>query len=360
VFCTGGGGGWSMIYFDVTKASEAGHRSGLLRVSSRLRAELGAATVPVVWDNGGFKAGDVPVAWAGGDWLLTPELFSEEERPGLRAFLDRPPCRTAALFHDAIPLRMPQVTWPQSVARHPDYMKLLARFDRVWAVSQASADELAGWWRWAGVHPRAVVERLSLGADFLGVPRLTVDPGSEQRRGVLCVGILEPRKNQDFLLDACDRLWSEGLSFDLHLVGRVNPHFGERVLGKVRRLQCQREGLRHYPAASDQKVAELYRTVRVAAFPTLAEGCGLPVLEALWMGVPCLCSDLESIRENAAYGGCGLLPTNDIDAWCGALRRVLAEDNPWLELARAARGRPLTRWTDTAAHLAGELAVDAV
>ena len=47
---------------------------------------------------------------------------------------------------------------PQSVARHPGYLKFLARFDRVWAVSAASREELLGFWRWQGVTPRSTIE----------------------------------------------------------------------------------------------------------------------------------------------------------------------------------------------------------
>ncbi|MCX6956078.1 MAG: hypothetical protein NTV51_28415, partial [Verrucomicrobia bacterium] len=125
-----------MIFFDVTKAGGAGHRSGLMRVSARLADGLRDVATEVrwgAWDRA--KAGP-------DDWFLTGELFSEEERPGFTEFLARPPCQLAAIFHDAIPLKHPHITWPQSVARHPGYLKLLARFDRVWAVSEASRDEL--------------------------------------------------------------------------------------------------------------------------------------------------------------------------------------------------------------------------
>ena len=117
-----------MIYFDVTKAGTAGHRSGLMRVSARLADGLGTAATEVRWP--AWKRAVKP-----DDWFFTGELFSEEERPGFSDFLAARPCRLAAIFHDAIPLKHPHITWPQSVARHPGYMKLLARFDRVWAVS---------------------------------------------------------------------------------------------------------------------------------------------------------------------------------------------------------------------------------
>src|SRR5688572_2243033 len=120
-----------MIFFDVTKTASARQRSGLVRVSERLRGALGDAAAPIAWTEWQRHA-------KRGDWFLTPELFSEEERPGFSELLETRPCRIAAIFHDAIPLQHPHITWPQSVARHPSYLTLLARFDLVWAVSEAS------------------------------------------------------------------------------------------------------------------------------------------------------------------------------------------------------------------------------
>src|SRR4051812_36031940 len=207
-----------MIFFDVTKAGSAGHRSGLMRVSARLADGLKDVAKEVRWgdwDRKGVRADD---------WFLTGELFSEEERPGLTAFLEQPPCRLAAIFHDAIPLKHPHITWPQSVARHPEYMKMLASFDRVFAVSEASRRELTAFWKWQGVAVRATVETLTLGADFTADSQRTdaAQSGSPLPPGatpsVLSVGIIEPRKNQEFLLEVCEALWNERLTFDLHLV----------------------------------------------------------------------------------------------------------------------------------------------
>ena len=69
-----------MIYFDVTKAGGAGHRSGLMRVSARLADGLRGVATEVrwpTWDRATLRADD---------WFFTGELFSEEERPGLRPF----------------------------------------------------------------------------------------------------------------------------------------------------------------------------------------------------------------------------------------------------------------------------------
>jgi len=329
-----------MIWFDITKTGSVRHRSGLARMSERLREELGASASALTW----MKARERATA---GDWFVTSEQFSEDERPGFGEFVRSRRCRTAAIFADAIPLKFPHITWPQSVARHPSYLKLLAEFERVWAISAASRDELVGYWRWLGLERMPVVEVLPLGADFDGTPRI-VDRARSAGRALLCVGILEPRKNQMFLLDVCEELWSAGLDFELHVVGRVNPHFGRPIVARIKALRKKFPGLRYHEAAGDAELARLYARARATVCPTIAEGCGLPLLESLWRGVPCVCSDLPVLRENADGGGCLAVALNDHAAWREALRGVLTDDARHARLVAEATSRPLPTWSETA------------
>jgi glycosyltransferase involved in cell wall biosynthesis len=335
-----------MIFFDVTKAGRTGHRSGLMRVSVRLEQELGAAATEVRWP-------DWNRAVARDDWFLTAELFSEEERPGFSEFIRQRACHLAAIFHDAIPLRHPHVTWPQSVARHPGYMKLLAGFDRVWAVSEASRRDLLEFWRWQGVSRPPPVDVLALGADFNGLARVATRTLPAGTPRLLCVGIFEPRKNQAFLLQVATELWDEGLEFELHLAGRVNPHFGPPIVARIKELRRRYPGLHYHETPDDAALAALYAAARASVFPTLAEGCGLPLLESLWMGVPCVCSDLPVLRENADGGGCLAAAPNDLAAWREALREVLTDAALAVRLQNEATTRALPTWRETAETLAG-------
>jgi glycosyltransferase involved in cell wall biosynthesis len=345
-----------MIYYDTTKMGPARHRSGLMRLTSRLMEELGSAVTPVTWDGRrrAFLAGEKRevVTFAATDWLLTVEMFSEAERPGFTAFVTNPPCRLAAMFHDAIPVKFPHITWPQSVQRHPEYMKLLAGFERTWAISETTRRDFTGFWRWQGVTPRAQVEVIELGADFDGGNRVQRDPLiTKDRPSLLCVGIVEPRKNQLFLLEVADALWRDGVDFELHVVGRVNPHFGRPVAARMQALQKREPRFRFHPAAGDRELGRLYANARAVAFPTIAEGCGLPLLEALWRGVPCVCSDLPVLRENADGGGCLVAGVNDPVDWQAKLRVVLTEAAESRRLQTEAMARPLPRWANTAQTL---------
>jgi glycosyltransferase involved in cell wall biosynthesis len=287
-------------------------------------------------------------------WFITTEVFSPDERPGFAEFVAAKRTRCAALFHDAIPLKHPAITWPQSVARHAGYMKMLAGFDRVWAVSEASRQELLGFWRWQGVATMPAVDVVSLGADFSGAPRATT-ASAKSSRSLLCLGIIEPRKNQSYLLDVAVDLWREGLPFDLHFIGRVNPHFGGPIVGRIKSLRREFAGLHFHAAASDAEVTTLYDSARASVCPTIAEGCGLPLLESLWSGVPCVCSDLAALRENADGGGCVVVGMNDRGAWTRALRNVLTDDLAHAALVRSATTRALPTWAGTAAAIIGTL-----
>jgi glycosyltransferase involved in cell wall biosynthesis len=243
-------------------------------------------------------------------------------------------------------------------------MKLLSQFDRIWAVSEWSRNDLRGFWQWQGIEQPPPVEVLALGADFNAAPRATPasdgagSTASSQLRPprLLCVGILEPRKNQEFLLDVCAELWSEGFVFELHLVGRVNPHFGAPTLARIKALRRSHRTLLHFhDAASDRDLVRLYAGARASVFPTLAEGCGLPLLESLWMGVPCVCSDLPVLAENAGGGGCLAVPLNDREAWKQSLRRVLTDDTLHRQLAAEAMSRPLPTWSEAARAVAAAL-----
>jgi hypothetical protein len=351
-----------VIYFDVTKAGRSGHRSGLNRVSERLRAELGdAAQTGIVGHVG-------PVGRKAGDWFLTAEIFGAEERPGVGDFLRAKPCRLAAIFHDAIPLRHPQITWPRSVARHPGYMKNLARFDRVWAVSAASREDLLGYWRWLGVEAPPV-DVLAHGADFDGTPRVTASAASALRPSPPVSDSLIPYPSFPPLHRDRRAAQEPGLS-PRRLRGalargtrlRAAPRgpgesaFRRADRGKIKRWRREFPGLHYHAAAGDAAVAALYAQTRATVFPTIAEGCGLPLLESLWKGVPCVCSDLPVLTRKRRWRrlriGAGQRPRRLERTRCAGCSRTTR----WhARLVREATTRPLPTWSEAAQTLRAAL-----
>jgi glycosyltransferase involved in cell wall biosynthesis len=129
---------------------------------------------------------------------------------------------------------------------------------------------------------------------------------------VLAVGTIEPRKNYGVLLRAWQDLISRGMRIPLRIVGR--PGWGD-----LEAISPDLEELVQFTGAvSDVELAALYATCRLFVMPSIYEGFGLPVVEAMLRGACCVVSDLPVFRE---IGG-GLLryiSPRDPLAWAAAI-----------------------------------------
>ena len=342
------------LYFDVTLAGRNRHYSGLQRVSvqlrSALRNKIGDELVPVRWNArvSGFLHGDTraPVALSRKDHFISPEVFSPQERPGFIRGLEESGCVNAIIFHDAIPLKWPEITWPKSVARHPFYMKALARFQHIFAVSQSSAGELGQYLEWLGIATPPPVSVIPLGADFADLKARNWRHSPAQIPFILSVGILEPRKNQSLTLALAKRLWDGGLEFELHFCGRVNPRFGKPVVGEIKRAQRMGYSVFHHSRQSDDLLLNAYGKAHFSVFNSKAEGFGLPLLESLWLGIPCLCSDLPTHLSMAEGGGCRVVSGREemVAIW----RSWLCQKAELAAVTREAEQRTVPLWADAA------------
>jgi glycosyltransferase involved in cell wall biosynthesis len=114
----------------------------------------------------------------------------------------------------------------------------------------------------------------------------------ERQRAVACVAAVRPHKNQELLVRAV-----VGLPDDVVIVlaGHQEPYV-EGLRALARELEVEGR-LRFTGYLPDAEVERLWLMAACAAFPTRAEGFGLPVLEAMARGVPVACSDIPVLRE---------------------------------------------------------------
>jgi glycosyltransferase involved in cell wall biosynthesis len=116
--------------------------------------------------------------------------------------------------------------------------------------------------------------------------------GLEGAQVVLCVGAKRPHKNQEILLRALPHLPED---VALVLVGHPEAYDAElRSLAADLGVSGRARFLDYLP---DSELEGLWRMTSCAAFPTLGEGFGLPVLEAMQRGVSVACSDIPVLRE---------------------------------------------------------------
>lgn len=282
--------------------------------------------------------------------LLVPEVFSPAVAAALPALFAAASGPRVAVFHDAIALKYPELTPVKTVARFPAYLRELLAFDGIAAVSSDSRDSLCDYWRWLGVTAAPPVRAIPLGTDGPRHPPGDTS-GSAGAPVVLSVGSIEGRKNHLALLEACEVLWKRGLRFELRLVGLAHPQTGRAALERLQALQAAGRPLRYVGPLGDAAVDAAYAACAFTVYPSLVEGFGLPVVESLAHGKPCICSARGALGESACGGGCVALDSVDSAGLAAAMARLLATPGEVAALAAAARARQFRPWAEYAAEL---------
>ena len=201
------------------------------------------------------------------------------------------------------------------------------------AISQATADELIS--RFPKAGGRTVVAPLGIAPALSG----SLDPAEAEELPtagfVLAVGTLEPRKNLPRLVSAYAQLDRELQErHPLVVVGALGWETGE-TLDALRSLGTRCEMLGY---VSDAALAELYRRCAVFCYPSLGEGFGLPVLEAMAAGAAVLTSNVSSLPEVGGEAVDYVDPHRTAAIESG-LRRILSDEGHRSELALAGRAR---------------------
>ncbi|MGH7231238.1 MAG: glycosyltransferase family 4 protein [Nitrospiraceae bacterium] len=152
-------------------------------------------------------------------------------------------------------------------------------------------------------------------------PALAGSPKTSAARPyVLCVAGADPTKNLEVLIDAFARLPSAvRAAHDLVLTGDFRRRADLRA--RVAQSGIQAQSI-FTGVVSDERLIELYRAAAVFVFPSLYEGFGLPVLEAMACGCPVISSDASSLPEVAGEAAV-LVDPRDVGGLASAMERVL-------------------------------------
>lgn len=183
---------------------------------------------------------------------------------------------------------------------------------------------------------RVTVAPLGSAARFHPRPYSSLEPtlsglGLAAGRYLICVGTLEPRKNLDLALRA-HALLPESLRLKLPLVIVGMPGWRTEQLGGSLKTALARGQVKVLGYQSDTVLAELLAGARALLFPSLYEGFGLPVLEAMASGVPVVLTRTSSLPEVAAEAGV-YVDAQDPQEMSIAIQR-LVEDEPFWQRCR--------------------------
>ena len=227
--------------------------------------------------------------------------------------------------HDVIPLEHPDLSPIDPDALRGQLRAIAAVTDRIVTVSEAAR--------------RAILSAMAFPADAVvdcggAVVDLDREPGPLPQglvaRGyLLCCGVVERRKNLDRLVEA----WT--------LAGRPMPLViagPDGADGAALRARLAVQGALMLPFQPRPVLMQLIADARALVFPSLVEGFGLPVAEAMALGTPVVTADRGALAETAG-GAASAVDTTDTAAWARAIARIVRDDAFAAALAVAGRRR---------------------
>lgn len=244
-------------------------------------------------------------------------------------------CASVVTFHDMTFFLYPELhTLPKRIYFPLAIKSSARRADFVISVSESTRQDAI---RLLNLSPDRVIT-IPHGVDPLFRPIDDLD--SETRvsskyqlpdKFILYVGLIEPRKNLPALISAYKKLVDEGTGHSLVLGGRFGWMFDE-VLKQIEKLNLTDNViLPGYFAQEDLPM--VYNLSDLFVYPTLYEGFGLPVLEAMACGIPVITTDISSIPEIVEEAGL-LVPPDEVEPLFQGMKKVLSDEDLRIELAR--------------------------
>jgi glycosyltransferase involved in cell wall biosynthesis len=269
---------------------------------------------------GGRSLGIGPRVDVRGRTLVLPEITSSRAHAqALEDLTLAADTRLRAFLHDVLPWSHPEWFPPDPRHHFEDYLRVLRHAERIAVASR---------------HSEAEAKRAlsSCPAEFGRFPlpaAIRATRGRPTEPLFLMVGSLEPRKNHRRVIEAALALRAAGLPSTLVFVGQTG--WGDRGLREAV-VRARRAGLRlvERRTATDDELHAWYQRATALVYPSLEEGYGLPVVEALASGTPVITSDRPALDEFEVFGGVVLVDPCDTEAIAAAMRR-LADPVAWGE-----------------------------
>ncbi len=219
--------------------------------------------------------------------------------------------KVITMVHDLIPIRFPETCVENLHDVFEDWLqKALQESDEIVCVSRSTADDLIRYiYEDVGYisHPLDIAVNHN-GAD-IQIASVEGDIHTEVQNLVndlesplfLMVGTLEPRKGHAFVLDAFEYLWRQDFDYKLCIIGRIGWNI-EKTEKRIRNHPELWKRIFFFENASDAELNLCYSKATALITASIAEGFGLPIVEAALHGVPAIANDIPVFREIGGEG----------------------------------------------------------
>ena len=308
-----------------------------------------------------YRFGDI-VKSPHSSWLLFPEIpyhlpAGNEIFARIISQCREYGIRTAAIFYDLIPVR--DDDYRTARAEHIAYMTELPLCDLVFPISHFAGNDLLDFFASLGTLTetqladiRSRVIATPLGENREGEPWGNPLPvsGRPDDPVMVMVGTVEPRKQQTRLLkvlnDACHE-HPELRRLKVEVFGSLHPSSAGELSTQISRNP--KISFHHY--GSEEQIDEAYRSAWFTAFPSRHEGYGLPIVESLRRGIPCITSNFGAMAEIASGGGCLTVDSMNDRALADALLQMISDTELRHRLGAEISSRPSRSWGDYAGDI---------
>lgn len=286
-----------------------------------------------------------PSVFLWNDALLLPELVvGEDHVEAVRFVSAATPVRSTFVFYDAIPIRHPEYFGERTLAVYLRSLSLARDVSMVSCISHTVREHLEGI---LALMPARRLPRLAVHA--LGADLPTHDqavPSSFDRPAVLCVGTVEPRKNHLRILEAMRLAQHAGSRFTGVFVGNAGWLNG-RFRSAFTDAKAAGHDLVLRENVSNAELRGLYDAAAFTIYCSLDEGFGLPIIESLRHGRPCITSDRGSMREVADQTrGCLVVDPEDVGAMAAAISSLADDPKALARLTREAEKAEWPTWRE--------------
>jgi glycosyltransferase involved in cell wall biosynthesis len=243
------------------------------------------------------------------------------------------PCPSVVTVHDLMWLTTPELCsgfWPERVYLGSLYSarlkRVITRADHLIAISDATHHDVGGYDADAGRRTTAILHGVEAEFGTLSesqaqaqLPR-SIEPGTPF---VLCVGQGSPYKNHVRAIESFLHAFADHPEIKLVLVRRFSRH--DSALSRLLATPAAHRQVIVLPKVAESELLALFKAARVFFFPSLKEGFGMPLLEAMMCGTPVLTSTAEACLE-AAQDAALTAPATDVIGLSQQLQRLYWDD----------------------------------
>lgn len=211
--------------------------------------------------------------------------------------------KTAAILYDLIPLAEPETYFKDKDAESHYMAKLseIQKANALLAISEYSLQEAIASGLFAKKHIANISSAVNVSENHTeGMREFNPEEllKGSQKKYLLYVSSFDQRKNHARLIEAYSKLPKQILTnFDLVIVGNGHEGIYDHYRKLARRLGIEENSIKFTGKVTDADLVTLYKNTDLLVFPSLREGFGLPILEAMELGVAVIGSNTTSIKE---------------------------------------------------------------